>query len=233
VVNDLSARRAEAVAAEINGSGRKKKAIALQADVSRADAVEAMVAAAKRRFGPINILVNNAGIGQIRPFLDISPADWQRMLDVHVKGSFLCARAVLPDMIAAGWGRIINTSSVAGMTGTPSNSSYATAKAAIIGFTKALAYELGRTGVTVNAVAPGAIDNILRPEAEADPEGTSIPGELVGETGEKVVRYFMRRIPMRRLGSPEDIAFARLYLASDEAAYVTGQVLSPNGGFVI
>lgn len=232
VVNDISGRRAEAVAAEINGSSRRKKAIALRADAARKDEVEAMVAEARRRLGPINILINNAGIAQIKNFLDISPEDWQRMLDIHVKGTFLCTQAVVGEMIEAGWGRIINTASVAGMEGGPMNSSYATAKAAIIGFTKALALELGRTGVTVNAVAPGLIDNILQ-AGQRGPEGTTIPGEVGQEMAERIIQFFMRRIPMKRLGKPEDIALAHLYLASDDAAYVTGQVLSPNGGYVM
>jgi 3-oxoacyl-[acyl-carrier protein] reductase len=232
VVNDISERRVEAVAVEINGSSRRKKAIALRADVAKKDEVEAMVAVARRRLGPINILINNAGIAQIKNFLDISPEDWQRMLDIHMKGTFFCTQAVVREMIEAGWGRIINTASVAGMEGGPMNSSYATAKAAIVGFTKALALELGRTGVTVNAVAPGLIDNILQ-ASQSDPASATIPGEVGKEMADRIVQFFMRRIPMKRLGKPEDIALAHLYLASDDAAYVTGQVLSPNGGYVM
>jgi NAD(P)-dependent dehydrogenase (short-subunit alcohol dehydrogenase family) len=232
VVNDISGRRAEAVAEEINGSSKRKKAIALRADVAKKDEVDAIVAQAKKRFGPINILINNAGIAQIKNFLDISPEDWQRMLDIHVKGTFLCTQAVIGNMIEAGWGRIINTASVAGMEGGPMNSSYATAKAAIIGFTKALALELGRTGVTVNAVAPGLIENILQASGGGS-EGSTIAGEVGGQMADRIVQFFMRRIPMKRLGRPEDIAMAHLYLASDDAAYVTGQVLSPNGGYVM
>jgi len=112
------------------------------------------------------------------------------------------------------------------------NSSYATAKAAIIGFTKALALELGRTGVTVNAVAPGLIDNILQ-VGQSGSESATIPGEIGKEMADRIIKFFMRRIPMKRLGKPEDIALAHLYLASDDAAYITGQVLSPNGGYVM
>ncbi len=232
VVNDISGRRAEAVAAEINGSGKRKKAIALRADVAKGDEVKAIITQAQKRFGPINILGNNAGIAQIKNFLDISPEDWQRMFDIHMKGTFLCTQAVIGNMIEAGWGRIINTASVAGMEGGPMNSSYAAAKAAIIGFTKALALELGRTGVTVNAVAPGLIENILQ-ASRSGPESATIPGEIGTQTADRIIQFFMRRIPMKRLGKPEDIAMAHLYLASDDAAYVTGQVLSPNGGYVM
>src|SRR6185295_6779644 len=133
---------------------------AVRGDVSKKAEVEAMVAEGKRRFGAINILVNNAGIAQIKNFLDISPEEWQRMLDIHMKGTFLCTHAVIPDMITASWGRIVNTASVAGMEGGPQNSHYAAAKAAIIGFTRSIALEYARSGITVNAVAPGLIDNI-------------------------------------------------------------------------
>ena len=232
VVTDISQRRAEAVAAELNGSSRRKKAIALRADVSKKDEVEAMVTEARKQLGPISILVNNAGIGQIKTFLDISPAEWQRMLDIHMKGTFLCTQAVIADMIAAKWGRIINTASVAGMEGGPQNAHYAAAKAAIIGFTRSLALEFARSGITVNAVAPGLIDNILQ-AVQGQAEGSTVAGNIPSATADRVRQYFLRRIPMRQLGRPLDIAHAHLYLASNEAAYVTGQVLSPNGGYVM
>ncbi len=220
IVADISQRRAEAVAAQINGASRRKKALALRADVSKKDEVDALVAAVRKRFGPITIVVNNAGIAQIKNFLDISPDEWQRMLDVHMKGTFLCTQAVVSDMVEAEWGRIINTASVAGMTGGPQNAHYAAAKAAIIGFTRSLAWEYARSGITVNAVAPGLIE-------------TPMVRQGTGPATDKVVDYFVRRIPMRKLGKPEDIARAHLYLASDDAEYVTGQVLSPNGGYAI
>ncbi|MGH9786765.1 MAG: SDR family NAD(P)-dependent oxidoreductase, partial [Terriglobia bacterium] len=218
--------------AEINGQSRRKKALALRADVARKDEVDAMVTAVRKQFGSINILVNNAGIAQIKNFLDISPEEWQRMLDVHMKGTFLCTQAVISDMIAASWGRIINTASVAGMEGGPQNAHYAAAKAAIIGFTRSLALEFARSGITVNAVAPGLIDNILQ-AVQGHAEGSTVTGNIPSAKAEQVMQFFLRRIPMRKLGKPEDIACAHLYLASDEAVYVTGQVLSPNGGYVM
>lgn len=232
IVTDISQRRAEAVAEEINGSSRRKRALALRADVAKKEEVDTVMQEARKRFGPINILVNNAGIAQVKDFLDISPEEWQRMLDVHVKGTFLCTQAVIPDMVAANWGRVINTASVAGMVGGPQNAHYAAAKAAIIGFTRSLALEFARSGITVNAVAPGLIDNIL-PAVQGTAEGSTVAGSISRTKAEQVMQFFLRRIPMRQLGRPIDIAYAHLYLASDEAAYVTGQVLSPNGGYVM
>ena len=229
VVADISQRRAEAVVEEINGASRRKKAIAVRGDVARKSEVDAMVSEVRKKFGPITVLVNNAGIAQIKDFLDISPEEWQRMLDVHMKGTFLCTQAVIPDMITANWGRIINTASVAGMEGGPQNAHYAAAKAAIIGFTRSVALEYARSGITVNAVAPGLIDT---PMARGAGSGTGNDGVSEAKA-EQVKQFFLRRIPMRKLGTPQDIAYAHLYLASDEAAYVTGQVLSPNGGYVM
>ncbi len=219
VVADISQRRAQAVAAEISQT-HASPAIGLQADVTQSQAVSALVDQARSEYGPINILVNNAGIAQIKDLLDITPEEWQRMIDVHMKGTFLCMRAVIGDMIEAKWGRVINTASVAGMTGGPQNAHYAAAKAAIIGFTRSLALEYARSGITVNAVAPGLIE-------------TPMVKQGTGPASEKVVDFFIRRIPMRQMGKPGDIAAAHLYLASDDAAYVTGQVLSPNGGYLV
>lgn len=226
IVADISQRRAEAVAAEINGTGKRPKAIGVRGDVSKKTEVDAMVAEGKKRFGPINVIVNNAGIGQIKNFADISPEEWQRMLDIHMKGTFLCTQAVIHDMIAANWGRVINTASVAGMHGGPQNAHYAAAKAAIIGFTRSLALEYARNNITVNAVAPGLIDTPM-----ARGVGTDNVAGMDTAKAEQVRQFFLRRIPLRQLGRPIDIATAHLYLASDDAAYVTGQVLSPNGGY--
>lgn len=232
VVTDMNQRRAEAVAEEINGASRRKKAVAIPADVAKKEEVDAMVMAARKQFGPIHILINNAGIGQIKDFLEITPGEWQRMLDVHMKGTFLCSQAVISDMIAVGWGRIVNTASVAGMEGGPQNAHYAAAKAAIIGFTRSLALEFARSGITVNAVAPGLIDNIVQ-ATQGRAEDSTVAGNISSAKAEQVMNFFLRRIPMRKLGTPQDIAYAHLYLVSDEAGYVTGQVLSPNGGYVL
>lgn len=229
---DISQQRAEEVAHRINAARQHEVAVAVRADVSKKDEVDMAVAQLRNALGPINILVNNAGIGQIKDFLEISPDEWQRMLDIHVKGTFLCTQVVINDMISATWGRVINTASVAGMEGGPQNAHYAAAKAAIIGFTRSLALEFARFGITVNAVAPGLIDNILQ-AVEGQAEGSTVAGNISSDKAEQVKQFFLRRIPMRQLGKPEDIAHAHLYLASDEASYVTGQVLSPNGGYVM
>lgn len=229
---DISQRRAEAVADEINTALQRPAAFARRADVSKKDELERAIAQLRDALGPINILVNNAGIAQIKDFLDISSDEWQRMLDVHVKGTFLCTQAVIEDMLSAHWGRVINTASVAGMAGGPQNAHYAAAKAAIIGFTRSLALEFARSGITANAVAPGLIDNILQ-AVEGTAQGSTVAGNISSTTAEQVRQFFLRRIPMRQLGKPEDIAHAHLFLASDEAGYVTGQVLSPNGGYVL
>ena len=229
---DISQRRAEGVAAEIDAALQRTVAFACRADVSKKDELESAIAQLREKLGPINILVNNAGIAQIKDFLDISSVEWQRMLDVHVKGTFLCTQAVIEDMVNTGWGRVINTASVAGMEGGPQNAHYAAAKAAIIGLTRSLALEFARSGITVNAVAPGLIDNILQ-AVESRAQGSTVAGNISQTTAEQVRQFFLRRIPMRQLGKPEDIAHAHLFLASDEAGYVTGQVLSPNGGYVM
>jgi 2-hydroxycyclohexanecarboxyl-CoA dehydrogenase len=226
VVADRDEQRARSVAESIYGD-----AMAVEVDVTQRDAVGAMVETARARFGPIEILINNAGIAHIAPFLEIGPQDWERMLAVHLTGTFLCSQAVLPDMLQAKWGRIVNTSSVAGMVGGPLNAHYAAAKAAIIGLTRSLALEVARSGITVNAVAPGLIDNVLSAVSGEAPPST-IPGQIPKEHAGRLVEYFTALTPMRRAGEPLDIAHAHLFLASAEAGFVTGQVLSPNGGFV-
>jgi NAD(P)-dependent dehydrogenase (short-subunit alcohol dehydrogenase family) len=161
------------------------------------------------------VLVNNAGVCSFHPFVDLDEAEWDRMFAVHVKGAFHCTKAALPDLIAAGWGRVVNVSSVGGIKGAPALTHYAAAKAALVGFTRALATEVGVHGVTVNAIAPGLVDTPL----------------LVRSRMPEAIRIAQAaQLPVRRIGLPEDIAAACAYLVSPEASYVTGQVLSPNGG---
>ena len=190
--------------------------MACQADVARREQVTAMVQAVQERFGSIEVLINNAGIAQQKLFTDITPEDWDAMLDVNVKGIFNCCQAVVPGMTSRKRGKIINLASIWGLTGASCEVHYSTAKAAVIGFTKALARELGPSNIQVNCVAPGIID-------------TDMNASLLEEDRCRLIDA----TPLMRLGTPQDIAYTLLFLASDQADFLTGQVLSPNGGFVI
>ncbi|MDR3552293.1 MAG: 3-oxoacyl-ACP reductase FabG [Clostridia bacterium] len=215
VINYLhSEGEAQSLAAEL--SRRGCGAAALRADVADRAQVESMVQSALDTFGAIDVLVNNAGIAQQRLFTDITPAEWDRMMDVHVKGTFHCCQCVLPQMIHRKCGAIVNVSSMWGQAGASCEVHYSTAKAAVIGFTKALAKELGPSGIRVNCVAPGVIDTGMNAGLSQDDRCA-----LIGET------------PLMRLGTPFDAARAIVFLASESADFITGQVLAPNGGFVI
>ncbi len=212
-VLDRDAAAARAVAAEVEAIGRR--AVAVDADVADTASVTRAVAAARTALGPLLVLVNAAGISGFAPLADMTDAQWDGMIAVHLRGTFVCTRAVLPDMLAAGTGRVVNISSVGGLRGGPMLTHYAAAKAGVLGFTKALAIEVGGRGITVNAIAPGLVDTpMLR--------GSGFSPALLEQA--------TRQMPIGRLGTPEDIAAACAYLVSDEAAWFTGQVLSPNGG---
>lgn len=206
--------QAEAVAAEIRAAGGAARAFC--ADVADEGAVRAMFDEIRRTLGEPDILVNNAGTAQQKLFTDITAAEWDAMFGVTVKGAFHCCQAALPHMIRQKWGRIINVSSMWGQVGASCEAHYSAAKAALIGLTKALAKEEGPSGVTVNCVAPGVIDTDMMASFSAADRAA-----LAGET------------PLGRLGTPEDAAAAIAFLASDAGAFFTGQVLCPNGGFVI
>ena len=212
-VLDLDAGGARAVAEALLATGARAHAVV--ADVSDAAAVAAAVGDAHRALGAVHILVCCAGIAGFAPLLEMTAAQWERMLAVHLTGTFTATQAVLPDMIAARWGRIITISSVGGLRGGPNLTHYAAAKAGVIGFTKALALEVGMHGITANAVAPGLVDTpMLR--------GSGIPAAVLEQS--------LRQIPVGRLGTPEDVAAVCAFLASPDAEFVTGQVVSPNGG---
>lgn len=191
-------------------------------DVTSKRAVEAFVAEGSSANGRVDVLVNNAGgvLGQVgRPLEEVSEGDWQRIFDVNVTGAFLCSQAVAPGMKAAGWGRIINISSGAGLgVSLTGIQAYAAAKAAQIGLTRQLAHELGAWGITVNNIAPGFVRS--NPTTERQ-------WESYGEEGQ---RALVDRIALKRLGTPEDIAYGVLFFASDFAGWITGQVLSIDGG---
>jgi NAD(P)-dependent dehydrogenase (short-subunit alcohol dehydrogenase family) len=213
---DLNRTGAEETAAAVRADGRR--ALALEVDVSSADGVRAGVERVRAELGPAHILVNNAGIATVTGFLDLTEAQWDRTMAVHLKGTFFCTRAVLPDMIAARWGRIVSIASVAGLAGAIGFPDYAAAKAGIVGLTKTLALEFGPLGITANAIAPGSIDTPLVRRA-------GVP--------EEALTAAVERTPVRRVGQPDDIAAACAYATADDAGFLTGQVLSPNGGIYL
>lgn len=210
VLYHTNAQAAARLEAELPGC------IALQCDVASRPACEAAFAAAETVLGHVDILVSNAGIAQQKLFTDITPEEWQHMLDVNLTGAFHLCQLALPGMIRRKWGRIITVSSMWGQTGGSCEVHYSAAKAGLIGLTKALAREEGPSGITVNCVAPGVIDtDMMASFTPADKEA------LAEET------------PVGRLGSAGEVARALLFLAGEEAGYITGQVFGVNGGLVI
>jgi 2-hydroxycyclohexanecarboxyl-CoA dehydrogenase len=199
---------------DLNPSGDES---AFTADVTDRAEVDAALAAIREHFGPVTVLVNAAGLDSFKRFTDITFDDWRRVIDVNLNGIFHCVQAVLPDMIAAGWGRIVNISSSSTHSGQPYMAAYVAAKSAVNGLTKSLALEYGPKGITVNAVPPGFIDTPMLRNAESH-----------GYLGD--VQQNIERTPVRRIGKPEDIAAACAFLASEEAGYITGQILGVNGG---
>lgn len=187
------------------------------ADVTDRAQVDAALAAIRAQLGPVTVLVNAAGLDGFKRFTEITFDEWQKVLDVNLNGVFHCIQAVLPDMVDAGWGRIVNISSSSAHSGTPYMSHYVAAKSAVNGLTKSLALEYGPAGITVNAVPPGFIDTPMLRNAEAR-------GRI------RDVQATIDATPVRRMGKPEDIAAACAFLISDEAGYITGQILGVNGG---
>jgi 3-oxoacyl-[acyl-carrier protein] reductase len=215
VVVDVDLDRAQQVAQEIEGFGRKSKAV--KVDVSQREAVRRLVSEAVSLLGKIDILVNNAGIIRRGTFLEHDPQEWEKVLNVNLGGTFNCTREVVPIMIEHGGGRIINISSVVGKMGDIASApSYGTSKGAINTFTKSLARELALHGITVNAVAPHAIET-----------------EMSQEWSEDKRRQIVEAIPLKRLGQPEEVAEAVAFLASDGAGFITGHVLDVNGGYLM
>jgi 2-hydroxycyclohexanecarboxyl-CoA dehydrogenase len=209
---DLNEAGAQAAAAEINQAGQQ--AIASRVDVSRRDQVDAAVKEIHARFGPVGILVNNAGMTLFRNFMEMDEETWDKVMTVNLKSMLVCTQAVLPDMIEAKWGRVVNVSSSSAQTGSARMSCYAASKGGVIAFTKALAQELAATGITVNNVPPGFVDTPM------------LRGSDIG----KVVDQVAAASPMKRAGQPEDMAAAIAFLASEDAGYITGHTLSVNGG---
>ncbi len=185
-------------------------------DVSSFAQVKAVSEQILQRFGRVDVLVNNAGISQIRLFSDITEEDWDRMFDVNVKGIFNFCRHLLPQMISRKSGKIINISSMWGIQGASCEVHYSASKAAVIGFTKALAQEVGPSGITVNCVAPGVIDTDMNAGLDAED-----------------LKRLADEIPLERIGTPRNVADMIMFLASEKAEYITGQVFSVNGGMVL
>lgn len=207
------AQKAAAGIAEAGGT-----AMAVTVDVTDRAQIDAGVAEVTERFGTPTILVNNAGIEGFDKFLSITLEKWNRIIEVSLTGTFQCCQAVVPGMIEAGWGRIVNISSSSAQGGQQMMTHYVSAKAGVIGFTKALALELGPKGITVNTIPPGFIDTpMLRANAE---KGLLGPG----------VEHHEKLTPVRRVGQATDIAAATAFLVGDEASYITGQVIGVNGG---
>ena len=212
VVADRDIARAGAVAADIEASGAK--AMACEVDVASESAVRAMTRAAVKRFGPIGILVTSAGVGMQKPFMQTTLADWDRILSINLTGAFLCGQAAAESMIEAGSGRIIHIASGAGLRGVPGRAAYGSSKGGLIMLTKVMAVELGDHGITVNALAPGAIDTPMARQVHTTATRTA----YVGAT------------PLHRYGSLEEVSGSAVFLASDDAGYITGHTLEVDGG---
>ena len=209
-----SSAKADAVVSEIEGLGGS--AMAVQADVSDEDAVAAMFESVSDGLGPVLVLVNNAGITDDGLTLRMSPEQWDRVMNTNLRSVFLCTKGALRSMLRARSGRIINISSVSGISGNPGQGNYSAAKAGIIGFTKSVAKEVGSRGITVNAVAPGFIRTDMT--------------EALGET---VTDAASEQIALGRLGLPEEVASTVGYLASEGASYITGQTIVVDGGLAL
>ncbi len=211
IISDVNLEMAENTAEEIRASGRKS--IALKANVADSGEVSDMIKKGIDELGKIDILVNNAGITRDGLLMRMKDEDWDLVLSINLKGSFLCSKAVARPMMKQRSGRIINIASIVGAMGNVGQANYVASKAGLIGLTKTIARELASRGITCNAVAPGFIDTAMT---------QSLP--------EDVKENLYAQIPMGKLGTPEDVAGAVRFLASDEAAYVTGQVIHVNGG---
>jgi 3-oxoacyl-[acyl-carrier protein] reductase len=211
VAGARNAQKLADLVSEIQAGGGE--ALAVELDVTSAESVKAAFAEAEKAFGPIEILVNNAGVTKDGLAMRMSPEAWSEVMETNLTGAFRCIQAVLRGMMKQRWGRIINISSVVGLSGNPGQANYVSSKAGLIGLTKSLSQELGSRNITVNAVAPGFIETAMT-QALSDEARVAITS----------------KIPIGRIGTPNEVAHAVCFLAADEAGYITGHTLSVNGG---
>jgi 2-hydroxycyclohexanecarboxyl-CoA dehydrogenase len=214
----LDRNGADAAAERLRGEGAT--VLAVEVDVADRASVAAGFEHVRAELGPVGILITSAGIEAFTPVLDITAEEWDRMIAVNLTGTFSCVQAALPDMLEAGWGRIVTISSSSAQSGAPNMAHYVASKGGVIGLTKALAVDLARSGITVNTIPPSLVDTPMARNAEAagDFPGVDVVGPMV---------------PVGRAGTPDDIASACSYLCSDGGSYVTGQVIGVNGGMYI
>jgi 2-hydroxycyclohexanecarboxyl-CoA dehydrogenase len=217
-VLDIDLEGCRRVVGEIEAAGGN--AVALQASIADRGQVTDAVTRLRAAFGPVTVLVNNAGITDTTPFKEITDEQWDRILQINLKGTFVVTQVVLPDMEAAGWGRIVNISSSSAQTGSAGMAPYSASKGAMITLTRTLAQELGPLGITVNNIPPGTVMNTVMSEANKSKFPMSMEA-------------LVKAIPVRRTGEPEDIANACAWLVSEDSGYVTGQTIGVNGGRVV
>jgi 2-hydroxycyclohexanecarboxyl-CoA dehydrogenase len=214
-VLDIDGERAEATAKDIRDEGGR--AIACQVDVSDRSQVDDAIGKARSEFGPVGILVMSAGVTKSEPFAQMTLESWNRIIGINLTGTFHCAQSALPDMVDAGWGRVVLITSSSAQRGAPTMAHYASSKGGMIALTKTLALEYAKTGVTVNNIAPSVIDTPMVRQQQA---AGSVPSN----------EAMAKNVPVGRMGTGDDIAAACTFLCSDEASYITGQTLSVNGG---
>jgi NAD(P)-dependent dehydrogenase (short-subunit alcohol dehydrogenase family) len=216
---DLQGDPAVRAAGELREAGAR--AIGVATDVTDRSAVDAALDKVRAELGPVAIVITAAGIDAFERFAEITPESWERVLAVNLTGTFHCLQAAVPDMVEAGWGRMVTLSSSSAQSGAPRMAHYVAAKAGVVGLTRALALELARKGITVNVVTPGMIDTPMLRRAAA--------GGDIGALEKTVARA----VPVGRAGTPEEVAATCGFLCSDEAAFITGQVIGVNGGMVL
>jgi NAD(P)-dependent dehydrogenase (short-subunit alcohol dehydrogenase family) len=215
---DLDGEGARKAAEELSGQGLRASGHA--ADVADRGALEKAYDAVRQDLGPITIVVTNAGIEAFDPVLDITPERWDRIIAVNLTGTFTCVQLALPDMLAGGWGRIVTISSSSAQSGAPNMAHYVASKGGVIGLTKAFARELASKGITANTIPPTIVDTPMARKGET--EGHVPPVEMMA-----------KMVPLGRAGTPDDIAAACSFLCSEEASYITGQIIGVNGGMYI